>query len=276
MKKVVFVIVVFAATLTFSESSLSQDLDTLYLPTVHCAPGDTAIMALHLRNQSFRVGGISSRIILPDSALAGFVFSQRGLAVEDFAIFVNEFSAGSLRLAAIANMPNVEPIPPLPLGLHEIVIFKIAVDESTPPGTNLAVQFDRIGQLTNAISDSSGYLLAAPVVIDGEIIVDSEQGIAEQNDLPVDFALFGNYPNPFNARTTIQFEIANPGAAQLRVYDLLGQRVCTLFDGYCEPGSYAVTWDGRGDDGQAIASGIYLYRLYYDGKIITRKMSLLK
>ena len=276
MKKVVFAIVVFAATLIFSENSLSQDLDTLYLPVVHCAPGDTAIMALHLRNQSFRVGGISSRIILPDSALANFVFSQRGSAVEDFAVFANNFSSGTLWLAAIANMPDVEPIPPLPLGLHEIMIFKIAVDEAALPGTNLAVQFDRAGQLTNAISDSSGYLLSAPAVIDGEIIVDSEQGIAGQNDLPVDFELLGNYPNPFNARTTIQFEISKPGAAQLQVYDLLGQRVCTLFDRYCEPGTYAVTWDGRGESGQTLASGIYLYRLYYDGKFITRKMSLLK
>ena len=112
--------------------------------------------------------------------------------------------------------------------------------------------------MTNAISDSSGYLLSAPAVIDGEIIVDSEQGIAGQNDLPVDFELLGNYPNPFNARTTIQFEISKPGAAQLQVYDLLGQRVCTLFDRYCEPGTYAVTWDGRGESGRSLPESIFI------------------
>jgi hypothetical protein len=276
MKKAVFAFVVLAAILAFSENSNSQDLDTLYLPTMHCAPGDTVVMALHLRNQSFRVGGISSKILLPDSALANFIFSQRGSAVEDFAVFVNQFSSGTLSLAGIANMPNFDPIPPLPLGYHEIAIFKISISESTPPGTSLAVEFDQSGPLTNAISDSSGYLLSAPFVIDGEIIIDSEQGIDEPDGLPTEFALIGNYPNPFNASTTIQFEIAKPGTAQLRVYDLLGQLVGTIFDSYCEPGVYTITWNGRAADGRAVASGIYLYRLYYEGKIATRKMSLLK
>ena len=276
MKKVVFVFVVFAAALAFCENLPSQEIDTLYLPAVYCAPGDTIVMAMHLRNQSFRVGGISSKIVLPDSGLAVFTFAQRGSAVEDFAIFVNEFSAGTLRLAGIANMPNFDPIPPLPLGLHEIAIFRIAVSESVPSGTILPVEFDRTGQMTNAISDSSGYLLSAPVVIDGEIIIESEQGIADENTLPQEFVLGGNYPNPFNARTTIEFEISKSGAARLCVYDLLGHLVCTIFDRYCEPGLYTVGWDGTGDNGRSVASGIYLYRLYYDGKSATRKMSLLK
>ncbi|RMH87867.1 MAG: PKD domain-containing protein [Calditrichaeota bacterium] len=76
-----------------------------------------------------------------------------------------------------------------------------------------------------------------------------------------------NYPNPFNPRTTIRFTVTVSGEVSLRVYNILGQVVATLVEGYREAGTYSVVFDGRG-----LSSGIYFYRLSTPEGVITRKM----
>ncbi len=96
--------------------------------------------------------------------------------------------------------------------------------------------------------------------------------------LPEKYALHQNYPNPFNAGTTI--EIYNGGSlpveATLRVYNILGQKVATLVNGFVPPGLNKVDWNGRDDSGRAVASGIYFYHLAIDDAVYTRKMLLIK
>ncbi|MBI3006254.1 MAG: T9SS type A sorting domain-containing protein, partial [Ignavibacteriales bacterium] len=71
------------------------------------------------------------------------------------------------------------------------------------------------------------------------------------------FALEPNYPNPFNPSTTIQFTVGTHGRASLQVYDVLGQRVATLFDNDAEPGRlYQVKFDAS-----HLPSGVYFARL---------------
>jgi M6 family metalloprotease-like protein len=100
--------------------------------------------------------------------------------------------------------------------------------------------------------------------------------------LPTDFGLKQNYPNPFNPSTVIAYTINAPKNTRNRsnvnlvVYNLLGERVKTLVDDTRSPGTYQVTWDGTNSHGNKVASGIYLYRLSYDGKNETKKMVLLK
>ncbi|MFQ5570719.1 MAG: T9SS type A sorting domain-containing protein [Rhodothermales bacterium] len=73
--------------------------------------------------------------------------------------------------------------------------------------------------------------------------------------------LFQSYPNPFRESTTITYEVKQPGPVTVTVYDALGRKVKTLVDAQQVPGSHAVTWDGRDAGGQAVAAGIYFYRL---------------
>ncbi len=87
-----------------------------------------------------------------------------------------------------------------------------------------------------------------------------------------------NYPNPFNPTTSIVFEIPD-GSAQrvsLVVYDVTGARVRTLHEGVVQPGRHVVAWDGRGESGAAVGSGVYFYRLATPQQALTRKMVLLK
>jgi hypothetical protein len=91
------------------------------------------------------------------------------------------------------------------------------------------------------------------------------------------FALFQNAPNPFNPRTTIEFNV--PTAAQpvsLRIYDLRGRAVRTLVEGTVSAGRHRVVWDGRDNRDNPLASGIYTYALTRGGERLTRKMLLVR
>jgi len=100
--------------------------------------------------------------------------------------------------------------------------------------------------------------------------------------LPDGFVLEQNYPNPFNPSTTISYTVGKPGSAvtpmvtRLVIYNTLGQRVATLVDEMQLPGTYSVIWNGANESGEAVASGVYLYRLENDDLTMTRKMILLK
>ncbi|MEW5701503.1 MAG: cohesin domain-containing protein [Candidatus Zixiibacteriota bacterium] len=97
--------------------------------------------------------------------------------------------------------------------------------------------------------------------------------------LPRDFVLEQNYPNPFNAATTISFSLrgsAGTVATRLEVFNVLGQHLATLIDEPMEPGNYSRVWDGTSESGQAVASGLYFYRLTTGNHTETKKMVLLK
>lgn len=89
--------------------------------------------------------------------------------------------------------------------------------------------------------------------------------------------LYQNSPNPFNPNTTLSYDLPKTGRATLRIYDVGGHLIRDLVNRDQSAGTYHVTWDGRGDDGTAAVSGIYFYRLTFEGQIVeTRKMLLLK
>ena len=90
--------------------------------------------------------------------------------------------------------------------------------------------------------------------------------------VPSVFNLAQNYPDPFNPSTTIQFTVPSNGRAILKIFNLLGQEVATLFDGEATEGTYhQVQFNGSN-----LASGIYFSRLEFGGKMQVKKMLLLK
>lgn len=88
--------------------------------------------------------------------------------------------------------------------------------------------------------------------------------------------LHQNAPNPFNPATEIRFALPVAGTVELRIYDAAGRLARVLSEGRLEAGDHAVRWDGRGDAGQALASGVYYYELVTPGGNETRKAVLLK
>jgi len=80
-----------------------------------------------------------------------------------------------------------------------------------------------------------------------------------------------NYPNPFNPSTTIEFSIPRSGAVRLTVSDFLGREVAVLADGEYQAGTHSCRFTGAQHP-----SGMYMYRLGWDGGTVTRKMVLLR
>jgi len=100
---------------------------------------------------------------------------------------------------------------------------------------------------------------------------------SEKVTLPPDeYSLSQNYPNPFNPETEMSYVLPNASYVKLSIYNLLGQKVKTLVDGYQEAGYRTVLWDGKNDRGEGISSGIYFYSLKAGDFTQTRKMVLMK
>lgn len=88
---------------------------------------------------------------------------------------------------------------------------------------------------------------------------------------PDKFELEQNYPNPFNPSTTISFTIPKEGKVALYIYNILGEKVTTLVDEFLLKGNYKYNFNASN-----FASGVYIYSLRYNNKIISKKMVLLK
>lgn len=107
---------------------------------------------------------------------------------------------------------------------------------------------------------------------------DSATGVATgrrpDDSVPTAFTLQQNYPNPFNPETRITFEVPAGWTAPvtLRVFNLQGQLVQTLFDGYAQPGQHTIPWNARDARGHALSSGVYFYQVRSGNFVAVRKM----
>ena len=89
--------------------------------------------------------------------------------------------------------------------------------------------------------------------------------------------LYGAYPNPFNPRTTIAFELTQQTVVNLFVFDVAGRLIRVLLDGEAvAKGRREIAWDGRDDSGQWVAAGVYFCRLDAGEYSETRRMALVK
>jgi hypothetical protein len=138
----------------------------------------------------------------------------------------------------------------------------------------------RIYDKTVKVNERYQYIIA-DVSYNG---VETEHGPFEiRFEMPYDFKLHQNYPNPFNPTTRINFDLSKDGHVTIMIYNVLGQKVKTLYNHeYFEAGYKTVTWNGRNDSGLEVSSGIYflrvIYRMSENNKVFTeiKKTMVLK
>jgi hypothetical protein len=98
--------------------------------------------------------------------------------------------------------------------------------------------------------------------------------------LPNNENLLQNYPNPFNPQTTIRYSVGangiSPKMVELSIYNITGQKVCTLVSGMQSAGQHEVIWDGTDEAGKSVASGIYFYRIKTGDFVQTKRMLLMR
>jgi len=119
-------------------------------------------------------------------------------------------------------------------------------------------------QSVNLREDSLYHFTPAAELMKFKVVVGRKEKVQEQLSslaLPKDFALGPNYPNPFNPSTNIPVAVPVTSEIRLKIYNLLGAEVKTIYDGSIEAGRYWFNWDGRNELGENVATGVYLYRL---------------
>jgi len=133
---------------------------------------------------------------------------------------------------------------------------------------------------TKIDNNQSGYVLIEVIDVAGNSAMCDPIYTTLSTIAPESYELLQNYPNPFNPTTTIHFKVAPTveGAANVsvKIYDLSGREVKTLINEPMQPGEYAVEWDGTNNRGEAVAGGVYIYRMVASKFAATKKMILLK
>jgi flagellar hook assembly protein FlgD len=94
--------------------------------------------------------------------------------------------------------------------------------------------------------------------------------------LPNEYALDQNYPNPFNPSTTIKYQLTQDSKVNLTIYNVQGQVVRTLVNDNVSAGFQSVSWNGKNEMGQTVASGMYMYRIQAGSFVSVKKMLMLK
>jgi hypothetical protein len=190
------------------------------------------------------------------------------------------------------GMDGVEPPAGLGQGVHldfrrivsrgQIDTFKIYFQPTVPPGYPINIRWSISGLL--AIADSARLIdMFGGVFMNVRMqTVDSAQvtmsaitnlllikyGVKPpvsvkpvESGIPDRFELAQNYPNPFNPSTQFRFAVEQRSHVEIVVYDLAGRKVATIASDELAPGYYAATWEGRNDNGYAVASGAYFVRM---------------
>ena len=145
------------------------------------------------------------------------------------------------------------------------------------PGAGTSLQEHSYAWVDTLGGEGAFYYRLRQVDLNGTVsysndIVIHEVAAVETEMAPKLFRLFQNYPNPFNPSTTIRFSVEKPEPASLKVFNMLGEQVAHLYDGFAEPGKlYRVTFDAS-----RLGSGLYIYRFTTPSRSAVQKMVVLK
>jgi hypothetical protein len=93
---------------------------------------------------------------------------------------------------------------------------------------------------------------------------------------PFEFVLYGNYPNPFNGKTHIEFYVPVEGMVRVDIFNILGQPIATIADKQYHTGLHFVSWDGNDKQNRRMASGVYIARVKYENQLFNHKLIYIK
>jgi len=180
------------------------------------------------------------------------------------------------------------------LGLiSELVNMRASADmkvSASGDNTKIADLVFRVGeghvpQFTTFTTQSPGHELTFIYneKVEGTLQVQSIQPEFEANvsfkdggeQLPTEYALSQNFPNPFNPSTSFALSLPEASDYSVRIFNITGQQVKS-FSGHLEAGVHTILWDGRNEQGSSVASGVYFYKAEASGFTETRKMMMLK
>ncbi len=232
-----------------------------------------------------RLGSITDYTIQEDLTLSECAerdLTGTGWAMASFNSQLFVFTGNALGI--FSGCLEMDTIVHLPLFVLDADIFQDTLYTIGPEGIakyNLSSglpEFIESGGLGGSQISANGGLIATTDGGSVHLYFENSQAVSDENNIfvPASVMLFDNYPEPFNASTTIQFELSSDSYVELVVYNLLGQKVTTLADDYYSSGRHSASWNGLGQNGLESASGVYFYRIRTNQGAVSRKMLLLK
>ncbi len=110
----------------------------------------------------------------------------------------------------------------------------------------------------------------------GALDVCAASPVPGDQDTPVAFHVDNNFPNPFNPRTTIRFNLAQSARTQVMIFDVAGRKVKTLVNAVLPASTQTVTWNGDDESGRLVAAGVYFYMVISGDNTSVGRMALVK
>ncbi len=236
------------------------------------------VMGLNLHNWSLRslignqvapvVAALPGNAVVPDASQwlaygsCDFLNNFDAVSPAGAALSLAEFTGSGGQTGAYSYSAATLNLLPVNSGRVISLPYDLQFVTTVPGGTKAAAPLTARAELLGNILNFLGYDLGAG---------------SGPTDVPgvAPFAV-ANYPNPFNPRTTIHYQLPQSGHLTLKIFDLRGHCVRTLVDAPTPAGPGQVIWQGQNDQGIPVASGTYFYQAQYDNQAKTGKMSLLK
>jgi len=192
----------------------------------------------------------------------------------------NTAQSGFIDVAIYVKLPQgnmygpIEMFYNIPLDPYENIIY-YNVPQSIPlsaaPGEYKYYAF--CGEFPSNPYDSAWFpfTITSTTSVDGDDWPEPDWFNEDNNNMPLEYELLSNYPNPFNTKTNISIVVKEKSPVKLEIFNLAGQKIETLIDYCLTEGKHDITWDATG-----YSSGIYFYKLTTGNRIYTNRMTLLK
>ena len=147
----------------------------------------------------------------------------------------------------------------------------ILVSEDTAFTYTAHIDTSTVKDIVLSISDSKNSIERT-----WQVTVSPVSGITDETGIPDKFAVSQNYPNPFNSETSFKVWIPEKNNLTITIYNILGQKVRKIYDGYINNGVHKFRWDSKNDKDFDVSSGIYIIRVNYKTFLEFKKLTLIK
>lgn len=187
---------------------------------------------------------------------------------------------------------------------NEVIVGELPIANMNQTELNVDVTFEEmVPNLTITLIQNDELLAVAPVINSGQITISYPQLLVddsltltvtgynvipqtheitvsstngENNGVNSVTKLQGNYPNPFNPSTSISFNLKSADDVNIEIYNVMGQKIDTIANGYFDSGEHNIDWNGEDGEGRPVASGVYFYKMKAGRYTSTKKMILMK
>ena len=262
-------------------AGLLQKPNGMKIDSIPGAPGTLVSIPLSVTNVT-KVGTLDFRLSY-DPVIDSFHSVTPAVRIADWEYLDTQPDtvSGEIHVIAFADISPMDTLNPIlmPAGSGPVAYLNFKIyDQGVIPAFFTDVSFSFRDSADNTMRDSLGNLIDSSQIdyINGGINLGGMGIGGRKRNLPAGWRLAQNYPNPFNPETRIDFYLPASGHAALMIFDLLGQGVCKLVDENLSAGPHSAVWNGRDENGLAVSSGAYFYRLVSGGFAETKKMILVK